>query len=612
MKKNKAPSNLIYNKPINWIAGGASLITIYFNAKIQDPFNAPKAWILLIAAAWLSGYLVVNYKTQLNRLPKTVLYIPIIFVFFNLISLIFSQNIKVAFLGENMRRDGFLTYFCFIIFLVAGSVFIRFVNIKRFYLFGLITSLILGIYGVMQWTGHDFVQWSDHGNNVISTLGNSNFAGSMMAISLILMFGGLLFNSYNIFYRSLFLTSIILLGIAILPTNARQALVILALGIGSVTTIWVSNHKPLISKIMGGFGIAAGLLAILGMLQIGPLKEYLYKDSVTVRGFYWRAGIKMFQEHFLFGVGLDNYGSYFKEYRSVQYPLKYGFNLTSTNAHNVFIQQFATGGIFVGALYLAIVILIAVRGFKALRVVSGEKRIILGTLMSAWIAYQAQSIISIDNIGISIWGWVLGGAILGLSIEILQDGREIQSPTKIKNSTYDFRQQIFSTIFVGIAAILVVIFYRGESAIFQQRAAFNPSNQTQSQIFHQLAVKTINTPLIDDQYKVMTASYLGGMGFPTESIDLLNKLYSKDPRNLDTLTLLASFNQQLGKYQEAIVYRRQIANLDPWNAENYLVLGRYYKQLGDKNNMQLTLEKILSFASSDPIAATAKSELTSQ
>jgi tetratricopeptide (TPR) repeat protein len=110
----------------------------------------------------------------------------------------------------------------------------------------------------------------------------------------------------------------------------------------------------------------------------------------------------------------------------------------------------------------------------------------------------------------------------------------------------------------------------------------------------------------------MTASYLGAMGFPNESMDLLNKLYAADPRNLDTLNLLASFNQQLGKYEEAINYRKQIAKLDPWNAENYLVMGRYYKELGDKANMQITLDKILSFASSDPIAATAKLELTPQ
>ena len=612
MKTKQVIKNNLDFRPVNWLVGGAAVITIYFNAKIQDPFNAPKAWILLLVAAWLSGHLIVNLRKNITKFPKSILLIPTLFIVANLLALLFSSNKQVAFLGENMRRNGFLTYLCFVIFLFAGITYTRFTTIRRFYIYALATSLVLGIYGIMQWTKNDFVQWSDHGNNVISTLGNSNFAGSMMAILAILMFGGFLNKSFNFIYRSLFLVALVLLSIAILPTNARQALVILALGIGLVITFFVSNHKPTISKLMAVFGLFSGVLAILGMLQVGPLKEFLYKDSVTVRGFYWRAGFKMFQENPLFGVGLDNYGAYFKEYRSVLYPLKYGFNLTSTNAHNTVIQQFATGGIFVGTLYLAIVFLIAIRGLKALRQVTGEKRIILGTLLAAWVAYQAQSLISIDNIGISIWGWVLGGAILGLTIEI--NDRETNS-INLKNtkpSKFDFRQQILSSVLIACAAIFVVIFYRGESAIFQQRGAFNPSNPAQAGIFHELAKKTIKTPLIDQQYKIMTASYLGGMGFVDESLKLLDELHSSDPRNLDTLTLLAAFNEQSGKYQLAINYRNKIAKLDPWNAENYLVIGRDYKALGDKVNMQNSLNRILSFAQNDPIAVTAKSELTPQ
>jgi O-antigen ligase len=612
MKTKQVTKNNLDFRPVNWLVGGAAVITIYFNVKIQDPFNAPKAWILLLVSAWLSGYLIVNLRKSITGVSKYILLIPTLFIFANLFSLLFSSNKQVAILGENMRRNGFLTYLCFVIILFAGIAYVRFTTIRRFYIYALATSLVLGIYGIMQWTGNDFVQWSDHGNNVISTLGNSNFAGSMMAILAILMFGGFLSKSFSMVYRILFLVAFVLLSFSILPTNARQALVILALGIGLVVTFFVSNYKPTISKLMSVFGLFSGVLAILGMLQIGPLKEFLYKDSVTVRGFYWRAGFKMFQENPLFGVGLDNYGAYFKEYRSVLYPLKYGFNLTSTNAHNTVIQQFATGGIFVGTLYLAIVFLIAIRGFKALRQVTGEKRIILGTLLAAWVAYQAQSFISIDNIGISIWGWVLGGAILGLTIEINERETNSINQKNVKPSKFDFRQQILSSVLITCAAIFVVIFYRGESAIFQQRGAFNPSISAQAGIFHELAKKTINTPLIDQQYKVMTASYLGGMGFIEESMKLLDELHSSDPRNLDTLNLLASFNEQSGKYQLAINYRNKIAKLDPWNAENYLVIGRDYKALGDKLNMQNSLNKILSFAQNDPIAATAKSELTSQ
>ena len=81
---------------------------------------------------------------------------------------------------------------------------------------------------------------------------------------------------------------------------------------------------------------------------------------------------------------------------------------------------------------------------------------------------------------------------------------------------------------------------------------------------------------------------------------------------MDTLNLLASFNEQSGKYQLAINYRNKIAVLDPWNAENYLVMGRDYKALGDKLNMQNSLNEILNFASNNPIAAAAKSELVLQ
>jgi hypothetical protein len=36
-------------------------------------------------------------------------------------------------------------------------------------------------------------------------------------------------------------------------------------------------------------------------------------------------------------------------------------------------------------------------------------------IFAAWIGYQAQSIISINQLGIAVWGWVLGGLIIGAS-----------------------------------------------------------------------------------------------------------------------------------------------------------------------------------------------------
>ena len=62
---------------------------------------------------------------------------------------------------------------------------------------------------------------------------------------------------------------------------------------------------------------------------------------------------------------------------------------------------------------------------------------------------------------------------------------------------------------------------------------------------------------------------------------------------------------------QAIEYRIAITELDPWNAANYLELGRYYKSQGAKEQSELMLNKILSFAAMHPIAEEAKKEIGS-
>ncbi len=182
------------------------------------------------------------------------------------------------------------------------------------------------------------------------------------------------------------------------------------------------------------------IVAILGMLQIGPLEKFVYKPSVSVRGFYWRAGVEMFKNNPLFGVGIDRYGSYFMQYRELEYPIRYGYEITSSNAHNTFIQFFATGGFLVGLTYLLLLFFILMRGVIGLRTLKEDDRMALAGILSAWIAFQAQSFISIDNVGISIWGWLLGGFIVGLSVSNSSDQNETKRTFFIKKNQVNIRE----------------------------------------------------------------------------------------------------------------------------------------------------------------------------
>jgi hypothetical protein len=67
--------------------------------------------------------------------------------------------------------------------------------------------------------------------------------------------------------------------------------------------------------------------------------------------------------------------------------------------------------------------------------------------------------------------------------------------------------------------------------------------------------------------------------------------------------------EQKSDLDQVIFYRLKIAELDPWNAPNYLALGRVYKGQGDLVNSDLMLKKILAFASAHPIATQAMQEL---
>jgi hypothetical protein len=50
-------------------------------------------------------------------------------------------------------------------------------------------------------------------------------------------------------------------------------------------------------------------------------------------------------------------------------------------------------------------------------------------LFAGWVAFQAQSIISINQIGLAIWGWVLSGLIIGYEINTRTRSLEVDKKT---------------------------------------------------------------------------------------------------------------------------------------------------------------------------------------
>ena len=83
MAKTSNLPNSQSNKAVWWIGSFLFLVTIYFNSTVQDPFNAPKFWVLLIGAAWLFGYLISYLReNNVQGIIKKSIVLVIIFISF--------------------------------------------------------------------------------------------------------------------------------------------------------------------------------------------------------------------------------------------------------------------------------------------------------------------------------------------------------------------------------------------------------------------------------------------------------------------------------------------------------------------------------------------------
>ena len=587
---------------------GVSAVTLFFKTDFYDPFNSAKLILLLVIDGWLLGHLINSYRLRpivkrSNEFNMIMLLLG--FIVSLLISLMQTDVLLVGLIGETQRRGGFLSYFGLSVIFLYAVRSINFSNIMRVYKIGIVTGALLSAYGVLQISGRDFVAWDNPYSSMISTLGNPNFASATLAILSLIGLSGILVKNLHIFFKALGIVLTVLALIAIVISGSRQGLLVIFFS----SVFYLSVYSYIRSRKLGilvvGFSVVGAILAILGMLQKGPLVSLLYKDSVSVRGYYWRAGIEMFKDSPLTGVGVDRYGAFFKQFREVGYPLKYGFEITSSNAHNTFIQIFAMAGFFAGIFYLSLIVYVFLSGLRLLKQCQpNEKTIVLG-LLSAWLGFQAQSLISIDNLGISVWGWLLGGSILGLSFAQKENVKSINAGSSKNMVKINLFQPLVSLILLLPIIIFTSSLYKIERNMFVLKGISSPSFPENKPAVLKFANEVINNPIADPFYKYRATFHLYDMGFKAEAYQAASKLFDNDPINPDFLRGKVFYEESFGNVATIISTRKQIALIDPWNADNYFQLLKLYKSNGDIENANAMKDKILSFAAETAVAKSA-------
>jgi hypothetical protein len=99
-------------------------------------------------------------------------------------------------------------------------------------------------------------------------------------------------------------------------------------------------------------------------------------------------------------------------------------------------------------------------------------------LVAGWVAFQAQSIISINQIGLAIWGWVLSGLVIGYEINTRNSEAVTEKKTG-KNAAKPAQSSAGSVlgIFIGLV-VGVLIGMPPYLASAQYKSALESGNPT--------------------------------------------------------------------------------------------------------------------------------------
>lgn len=396
------------------LAIGAAFTTVFVvSGDVTDPVNVTKFLSLGLVSMWSFFFLVGNKAPNPLLSKKKPLILIILFVTSVAISVVNSPSpISQLLWGAYGRNNGALTYLFLSLLFLASLALTTKKSFKGLIVAILFAGLINSIYAVVVLVDGDFIGWNNPRNLLFGTLGNTNFFGSFMGIFFSALVCALFFQEVPKWVKIALIAMMPLVLLEIYKSQAIQGRVLVALGLGVIGFYYIrAKASTLATAAYSVLSFSLGLLALLGALQIGPLRDYIYKTSVSLRGQYWLAGWNTGNSHPLTGVGMDAFGDWYRRSRdphSLELP---GVNVVVNASHNVPVDMFAFGGIPLLASYLALVVFVGVSIFKVTR---RQKAFdpVFTALVASWLGYQVQSIISINQIGLAIWGWLLGGAII--------------------------------------------------------------------------------------------------------------------------------------------------------------------------------------------------------
>ena len=571
---------------------GGVFTTLAIWTKLEDPVNLPKMFVLVLFGAAVLGLVLpafLNARRLTSGYQKIALGLVGIFVIGLLISTIATDVKYTAFFGEYHRNNGVFSYFAMAILLGAGALVFNLKSINRYLKFLSIAGLVLTLYGILQGFGADPVNWKIDYNPFITTLGNPNFTSGFLGLAGIAILY-LALDAQDRKFQFMYVAGLIADFYIILKSASIQGVFGFAIGAAVIilVKIWIINRR--LGQASLFFAFLLGTPVALALINIGPLASKLYQGTLRNRFDYWNAAVGMFKDHPIFGVGIDRFGEYYREY-AVQNQVVQG--QITDNAHSVYLQLLSTGGLILFIPYIFLTLFITFVGLKSLIKSEGNEKFKFGALNGIWLATVAINIVTIDNVGVGVWFWIAGGVLIAASSNLDQSqthtkdqkaNSNIAKSRKKLNSESSFpATYVASFIFVIIVLVVLVPALGKSSTLYNFR---NNASSYTTQTYVAALVSESQSAANDPQYLIQLANLAFAQNAANEAFVMVNQINKLDTRSYYGNYFAAAALEAFNKRSEAIKYRERLRELDPWNSASLIELIKDYLSVGDRSSAQ--------------------------
>jgi len=457
--------NKAAEQSMSWFLSiGVAFTTVFLvTDAVSDPVNVTK-----LTAAGGMGFSVfaisiLLLRKELFSSSKPLIFSSLCFILASILSICSSASpVSQNIYGSFGRNTGFVFYLVMIASMLGASTlrdpnsFSRLLNALLF------AGILNVIYCAWVIAFGDFIGWTNPYRALLGLFGNPNFISSFLGMFISALVAYLVAPKTKLALRITGFLVSLLAFYEIITSRSIQGIAVTIIGIGLVGFFRIrsATTKNGLSYLYIVATLGVIFLGVAGALQKGPLASIIYKSSISLRGRYWDAGLRAGLEHPLTGVGMDSYGDWFRRARS-EYAAMNMPGTISNAAHNVVLDIFSYGGFPLLLSYLAMLTIGVISIFK----VTKRTRVYNGTfvgLTAAWVCYEVQSVISINQAGLAIWGWVLLGALVAFEYATRSDKQELVKPRsidskKIKKST----GSVFSPQLIGglgaLAGIIIAV-----------------------------------------------------------------------------------------------------------------------------------------------------------